>query len=124
MSHKLRVIELHNAGKDYNEIEKETGAKRTYIRTIISQYKKTPDAGMLEEKTNEDNNEAEEMRFENDIEGKDNMVGDKMADPKTGKEYHEAWIKEKSYECACGCVLNRKSTFCPNCGTTLDWSGF
>lgn len=130
MSQKTTVIELFEAGKDYDEIEASTGAKRTYIRTIISQHKKTLDAGDVgdekgeHEEESEVNNEGEGMDFENDLEGENSKTGDKMGDQKTGKEYHKAWVDAKAFECACGCTLNRKSKFCPNCGVSLDWSGF
>lgn len=130
MSQKTTVIELFEAGKDYDAIEAETGAKRTYIRTIISQYKKALDAGDVEdekseqEKESEVNNESESMDFENDLEGENSETGDEMGDQKTGKEYHKTWVEAKAFECSCGCTLNRTSKFCPNCGVTLDWSGF
>lgn len=138
MSQKTKVIELYEAGKDYGEIEKETGAKRTYIRTIVSRYKKdsnTKGVGNEGNAAEDEQGESQggeqegevnndEMHFNNDIEDENNLAGDQMGDPKTGKEYHKAWVNAKAFECACGCTLNRRSKFCPNCGITLDWSGF
>ena len=141
MSHKAIVIELFEAGKDYDEIQEATGAKRSYIRTIISKYKKTLDAGNVGDQAGEQEEEKpevisndkddqavkdenKEMHFKNDLDGADADGGDNMGDQKTGAQYHKAWVDAKAFECACGCTLNRKSKFCPNCGVTLDWSGF
>ena len=133
MTQKNTIEEMHAAGKDYDEIEEATGAKRTYIRTIISKYKKTLNAGDMEDEEEEpEQTEPKEdtevvdngsMDFTNDLEGKNSMVGGKMADTNTGKEYHKAWVSEKAFECSCGCTLNRKSTYCPHCGIALNWEG-
>lgn len=132
MSKKTDVIRLHEEGKDYHDIEKETGTDRRYIGQIVRQYRKDNAPTELVTETGEPGEteplevtiDDDEMHFENDLEGKDNMAGGKMEDAKTGRQFHEAWVKERAFECACGCTLNRKSTYCPNCGTALNWEGF
>ena len=68
----------------------------------------------------------EGINFINDTRGGDDTTGNKDDDNtgKTGADHHKEWIKEAKYECNCGCVLNRKSKYCPRCGMELDWSGF
>lgn len=128
MSKKSQILSLLDEGKTYDEIQETvTGATRSYIRTVATGHRK-------DAKPNEipsENPEPKEkpgiedgsggMEFENDIDDeKHNMTNDK----KSGPEYHKAWVEAKAYECSCGCTLNRKSTYCPNCGVVLDWSGF
>ena len=133
MSKKSQILDLLAKGKEYDEIQETVeGATRQYIRNIASARKREdakPGEVATETETEElAGEESKEvvidgMEFENDLESTDNMVGGKMEDAKTGKEYHKAWVAEKAYECSCGCTLNRKSTFCPNCGTPLNWEG-
>ena len=135
MSIKETVLKMAEEGSTRDEIQKETGARREYIGRIITADKKAPTNNDVEDEdaeqpevvqANEEdiNNDNEEMVFENDLTGANSLEGGNMGDPKTGKEYHKAWVNAKAFECSCGCTLNRKSAFCPNCGTTLDWSGF
>ena len=125
MSKKSQILTLLAEGKEYDEIQETVeGATRQYIRNVASANKReNAKSDEVAEETNE-STEQKEMEFENDLEGSNTAVGGKMGDPKTGKEYHEAWVNEKAFECSCGCTLNRKSTYCPNCGVMLDWSGF
>ena len=124
MSKKSEVEKLLTEGKEYDEIEATSGAKRSYIRTIAANHRKNAEPDKIPTETTEPETKAEvesnEMRFENDLEGKTVQDGDKME----GKQYHKAWVAAKAYECSCGCTLNRRSTYCPHCGITLDWSGF
>lgn len=127
MSKKADVLGLYEAGKTRDEIHEETGISKRYIRVIVNESDKGDgDGGVEGEDPKQEGEEVviDAMEFENDLKGESTMVGDKMADPKTGKEYHKAWVAEKAYECSCGCTLNRKSTYCPNCGTALNWEGF
>lgn len=130
MTKKNEVETLLAEGKGYDEIQETTGAERSYIRNIAANYRKSNKKDELseEDKKPDEKSGSEvdngEMDFKNDIEGEDNEVGDQMGNPKTGKEYHKAWVEARAFECSCGCTLNRKSKFCPNCGITLDWSGF
>ena len=126
MSKKVDVEKLLDEGMKYEEIEAITGTKLGYIRSIAANHRKNVEPNEIptqdeEPKTEEVvNNEDNEMHFENDLEGKTVQNGDKME----GKQYHKAWVAAKAYECSCGCTLNRRSTYCPNCGVTLDWGGF
>ena len=132
MSKKQQIEDALDSGKEYNEIEQETGATRGYIRSIASHYAKRaketdmehkepelPETHPKEDKTV--NEESNTLTFDHDEPETDKDDGYR----KYGKAYHDRWVKEAKYECGeCGCTLNRKSTFCPHCGAKLNWSGF
>ena len=125
MSVKSDITVLLENGADYDRIQSETGAKRPYIRTIAAGWRKTEKTP--DEQTGNDDpkpeveDDDETLTIVNDREDK---MTDNDAKPKTGNEYHREWVAAKGFECGCGCVLNRKSTYCPHCGVSLDWSGF
>ncbi len=130
MTKKIEDETLLAEGKGYDEIQETTGAERSYIRNIAANYRKSNKKDELSEEDKKSDEESGsgvdngEMDFKNDLAGMDNMAGDEGKGAKTGKEFHKAWVEAKAFECACGCTLNRRSKFCPNCGVTLDWSGF
>lgn len=130
MSKKSQILSLLDEGKDYDEIQTTVeGSTRAYIRTIASGYRKDAKKDKLPEENNEPEKEPEiesgGMEFDNDLNnGEHEMTNELKTGDKTGAEYHKEWVKAGAYECDCGCTLNRKSTYCPNCGVTLDWKGF
>jgi hypothetical protein len=129
MSKKADILLLLSEGKDYDEIEKAVpGSKRSYIRSLASNYRKNAAKTTLSEQTEEQeetpeiDEESGTMDFVNDIDNEGHNMTDELKN-KTGMQYHKEWVKEKAYECSCGCTLNRKATFCPHCGVPLDWEG-
>lgn len=128
MSKKSKILTLLAEGKEYDEIQETVeGSTRQYIRNVASAYKREnakPDEVATETEEEEQKEITKnEMHFEDDLEGKTTVVDGKTGDTKTGEEYHKAWVDAKTFECSCGCTLNRKSTYCPNCGIPLNWEG-
>ena len=129
MSVKSDITALLKDGADYDRIQTETGAKRAYIRTIAAGWRKTEKTSNEETENDDAKTETKDndnvLTIVNDAEVKmtDNDNNNKTK-TKTGLQYHYEWVNAKTFECNCGCVLNRKSTYCPHCGAVLDWSGF
>ena len=121
MSKKQQIEDALDAGKEYDEIEQETGATRGYIRSIASKHSK----GATEEDMGEETPESkpeDQKTSENDAL---NLIDDVKKPEASKGRYQEfgAWLKERKYECNCGCVVGRKTKYCPHCGVELDWTG-
>jgi hypothetical protein len=131
MSQKEEILELLKDGASYDRVEQSTGAERGYIRQIASQFRQRDKEVKVPDETNEPEGtpKKEDPQKGKKVGGESlefEEIPEKTWDDSKGKngmDYHKEWVKEKKYECNCGCTLNRKGDFCPHCGTTLDWSG-
>jgi hypothetical protein len=133
MSKKSQIFSLLDEGKDYDEIQRTVeGATRAYIRTVAGEHRKVaanaeiPGEGSEPQAKPEIKDDSGGMEFDNDLDNNGgNMTGkENQNNGKTGTQHHKEWVSAKAFECECGCTLNRKSTFCPHCGVSLDWGGF
>jgi hypothetical protein len=134
MSKKSQIFSLLDEGKDYDEIQRTVeGATRAYIRTVAGEHQKVAANAEIQEEVAESKAKSEiedesgGMEFDNDLDNNGGNMTNENNDPgkdKTGAQHHKEWVSAKGYECECGCTLNRKSTFCPHCGVSLDWGGF
>ena len=120
MSKKADIIEMIENGESNDSIVEDIGCKLSYIRNIRSSLKKTETTPEPEEP---ETKESESLTFDGfEKEEVEEVKPDTNA--KSGSQYHKQWVKEAKYQCACGCTLNKKGKFCPNCGNELNWEGF
>jgi hypothetical protein len=118
VSKKSDIREMIENSETNDSIVSETGCKLSYVRNIRSAMKReNPKPEVIETKKPETETGNDEVFFE----GIDEEEPIEKKSSKTGKEFHNEWVLAKAFECDCGCTLNRTSTYCPHCGTELDW---
>jgi len=127
MTLKDSIIAILDEGEtDYGNIADRTGATRSYIRTVAHQYRKGKEASkMVEEIPEPLDKTPEEDQVETEVKEPETLTIKPEPEEERKNKYKpfDEWLRERKYECECGCVLGRTAKYCPHCGVELDWSG-
>ncbi|MCW7072244.1 MAG: hypothetical protein OCU12_07990 [Methanophagales archaeon] len=126
MTLKEQILDILDEGEtDYGSIAERTGATRSYIRSVAYHHRKGKEETEMVEKTEVPAETPEEDQVETEVKEPETLTIKAEPEHERQGKYKpfDEWLKERKYECECGCVLGRTAKYCPHCGVELDWSG-